>query len=133
MKVRGEHSVATLHGHINLADFDEVIQKEEDGLSLTVTSSYKSNPDIPTTDSDRSYLKVIMFAMEAKRHARESYPATARLTFDLSTAQSLWRALGLRKQDIFGGCFVNKQLFIFSSRWETVSGRSIIHFFKNFD
>ena len=128
MKLRGEHSVATLHGHINLADFDEVIQKE-DGLSLTVTSSYKSNPDIPTTDSDRSYLKIITFAMEAKYHARESYAATARLTFDLSTAQSLWRALGLREQDIVGRCFVNGQLSIFSSRWETVSGRSIHIFY----
>ena len=66
-------------------------------------------------------LGLIAFAMEMKRNPIDSASAVHHLCFDLSTAQSQRRALGLSDQVIFGGTFVDGKVTIVSSSWEAVS------------
>ena len=63
--------------------------------------------------------KIILFAMEAKRH--ESVTKCNQLCFDLCTAQSQRRALGLKDDVLFGGVFADGKFSIYSSYWYLVS------------
>ena len=66
---------------------------------------------------------LVGFALEVRREKREFETAVARLVFDLSTAQSQRRALGLENRVVFGGVVVGDTLTVFSSCWTTVRGR----------
>lgn len=70
------------------------------------------------------HIKLIGFALEARLDRNFEHNA-AQLVYDLSTAQSQRRALGLKEQVIFGGVYSNKSLTIFSSSWGMVRGISV--------
>ena len=58
---------------------------------------------------------IILFAMEAKRDVDEA--GVTRICYDLSTAQSQRRALGLKDEVMFGCVFADGTAKIFASYW----------------
>jgi hypothetical protein len=62
--------------------------------------------------------------MEARRETGLKDAAWNQLVYDLSTAQSQRRALGLDQQILFGGVFIEGVLTIFSSFGGKVSTNS---------
>ena len=64
-----------------------------------------------------SHIFIILFAMEARRETDSAEATVNRLAYDLSTAQSQRRALGLVDTVIFGVAYTGGHARVFASRW----------------